>query len=103
MRELFGSKIRSKAPTSLLMESTWKQVLSINKEVGAFDLIFDPNNSRILYASTWRIKRTPYSWESGGPGSGIWKSADGGDPWKQLPPPAPPSKGGESTASPPLE
>src|SRR5205814_1904917 len=65
---------------------TWTQVLFINDEVGAVDLILDPNNPRILYATTWRVKRTPYSLESGGPGSALWKSTDSGDTWVQLTP-----------------
>lgn len=64
--------------------ATWKKVLYVNDEVGAFDLILDPNNSRIIYASTWRVKRTPYSLESGGAGSGLWKSTDGGDTWTEI-------------------
>jgi photosystem II stability/assembly factor-like uncharacterized protein len=44
----------------------------------------DPTNPRILYATTWRVLRTPYSLESGGEGSGIWKSTDGGDNWVSL-------------------
>ncbi len=63
---------------------TWKKVLFINNEVGAADLCFDPKNPRVLYATTWRVKRTPYSMSSGGEGSGIWKSTDGGDNWEEL-------------------
>src|SRR6266568_7164088 len=64
--------------------ASWKRVLFVNEEAGAIDLILDPNNPRIIYASTWRVKRTPYSLESGGPGSGLWKSTDAGDTWKEI-------------------
>ncbi|MCG8412957.1 MAG: hypothetical protein MI746_01960 [Pseudomonadales bacterium] len=63
---------------------TWERILYVNDEVGAVDLIMDPNNPRILYASSWRIKRTPYSLSSGGDGSALWKSTDGGDTWENL-------------------
>lgn len=63
---------------------TWTRVLHVNDEVGAVDLIIDPNDSRTLYASLWRVLRTPYSLESGGPGSGLWKSTDGGDSWTEI-------------------
>ena len=63
---------------------TWRKVLFVNDEVGAVDLCFDPNNPRILFASTWRIKRTPYSLSSGGEGSGLWYSTDSGETWTNI-------------------
>ena len=62
----------------------WEKVLYINDEVGFVDLIMDPRNPRVLWASAWRVLRTPYSLESGGPGSGIWKTTDGGDTWNEV-------------------
>lgn len=64
--------------------TSWEKVLYINDVVGACDLIIDPGNPRILYASTWKVKRTAYSLESGGEGSALWKSVDGGDKWTKL-------------------
>jgi len=63
---------------------SWEKVLYINDEVGFVDLIMDPRNPRVLWASAWRVLRTPYSLESGGEGSGIWKSTDGGDSWQEV-------------------
>ncbi len=62
----------------------WKRILFANADAGAVDLVLDPNNARIIYASTWRIRRTPFSLESGGEGSAIWKSTDGGDSWTNI-------------------
>jgi hypothetical protein len=45
------------------------------------DLSMDPHNPRVLYASIWEARRTPYSLTSGGPGSGLFKTTDGGDTW----------------------
>ncbi|MBI1767690.1 MAG: glycosyl hydrolase [Bacteroidetes bacterium] len=63
---------------------TWNKKLFVNVDAGAVDLCMDPNNPRILFASTWRVRRTPYSLESGGEGSALWKSTDGGDTWKNI-------------------
>ena len=63
---------------------TWDRILFANDNAGAVDLAMDPTNPRILYASTWRVRRTPYSLESGGEGSALWKSTDGGDTWKNI-------------------
>jgi photosystem II stability/assembly factor-like uncharacterized protein len=63
---------------------SWKKILFANADAGAVDLCMDPNNPRILFASTWRIRRTPYSLESGGEGSALWKSTDGGDTWENI-------------------
>lgn len=64
--------------------ATWERVLYINDKAGAVDLTFDPNNARILYASTWNITRNGYRMDSGGPDSKLWKSIDGGDTWDEL-------------------
>ena len=63
---------------------TWEKILFANDNAGFVDLVMDPTNPRVLYASSWRIKRTPYSLESGGEGSALWKSTDGGDTWTNL-------------------
>jgi photosystem II stability/assembly factor-like uncharacterized protein len=63
---------------------SWERVLFANENAGAIDLVMDPSNPRVLFASTWRVRRTPYSLESGGEGSALWKSTDGGDTWKNI-------------------
>ncbi|WP_041497358.1 WD40/YVTN/BNR-like repeat-containing protein [Nonlabens marinus] len=63
---------------------SWKKTLFANDLAGAVDLIIDPSNPRNLYASTWRIQRTPYSLSSGGDGSALWKSTDYGETWSEI-------------------
>lgn len=64
--------------------TTWENILHVNDDAGAVDLAMDPTNPRILYASFWRVRRTAWGLESGGPGSSLWKSTDGGDSWTDL-------------------
>ncbi len=63
---------------------SWQRVLAKDRDTGASDVAFDPHNPRVLYAGLWQMRRTPWKTTSGGPGSGLYRSTDGGDNWKPL-------------------
>ena len=66
--------------------ATWQLILHKSDDIGAIDLAFDPQNARTIYSTLWNTRRPPWSIyaPSYGPGSGIFKSTDGGDTWQQL-------------------
>ncbi len=63
---------------------TWRKVLFVDDATGAADLAMDPRNPLILYAAFWQVVRRPWDFVSGGPGSTLWRSTDGGETWKRL-------------------
>jgi photosystem II stability/assembly factor-like uncharacterized protein len=64
--------------------ATWERVWYVGPHVGAVDLAMDAENPRVLYASLWEVRRTPYHLSSGGPGSALYRSVDGGDTWEKI-------------------
>ncbi len=84
MGHLFGPNENRGVYKSIDGGATWKKVLYVNPQTGASDLIIDPSNPDNLYAGTWELIRTPYSLESGGAGSGMYKSTDGGNTWESI-------------------
>jgi photosystem II stability/assembly factor-like uncharacterized protein len=63
---------------------SWTKVLYKDDNTGAIDVSFDPHNARIVYAALWQARRQPWNFSSGGPGSGLYRSTDGGVSWKHL-------------------
>ena len=63
---------------------TWKKILYVNDKTGAFALTMDPSNPQVLYATMWQAYRRPWTLSSGGPGSGIYKTTDGGTTWTNI-------------------
>lgn len=63
---------------------TWKHILYVDENSGCADLNMDPNNPRILYAAMWDHRRLPWAVQSGGKGSGLYKSTDGGETWFKI-------------------
>ena len=63
---------------------TWAKVLSKDENTGGIDVVFDPHNPNIVFASLWQARRQPWFFSSGGPGSGLYRSEDNGVTWKRL-------------------
>ena len=84
MGDLFKNSINRGVYKSIDGGNTWIKTLFSNERSGAVDISFESDNPRVMYASTWNIRRTPYSLESGGKGSAIWKSIDEGETWKNI-------------------
>jgi photosystem II stability/assembly factor-like uncharacterized protein len=64
----------------------WRRILFKDADTGASDVCFDPSNPQILFAGLWQARRRPWDLTSGGPGSGLHVSRDGGETWKKLGP-----------------
>src|SRR5580700_4431562 len=63
---------------------TWTKVLYKDAQTGAIDVCFDPHDAKIVYAALWQARRQPWNFSSGGPGSGLYRSSDGGVSWTRL-------------------
>ncbi len=63
---------------------TWQKTLHVNDDTGCSDLAIDPQDGSVVYAGMWQFRRKPYFFSSGGPGSGLYKSQDGGKTWRRL-------------------
>ncbi len=63
---------------------TWRKTLYLGPQSGASDLAFDPSDFNVMYAGMWQFRRQPWTFTSGGPEDGLFKSTDGGATWKQL-------------------
>jgi photosystem II stability/assembly factor-like uncharacterized protein len=63
---------------------TWRKVLFVNDTTGAADLALQPGNPNVLFAAMWQVRRFPWELVDGGPGSGLYRSVDGGETWTKL-------------------
>ncbi|MCX6292460.1 MAG: glycosyl hydrolase [Bacteroidetes bacterium] len=63
---------------------TWEKILYVDEKTGCAEVLINPKNPEIIYASTWEFRRKPYAFSSGGKGSAVYKSTDSGKTWKKL-------------------
>jgi len=63
---------------------TWKRTLFRDNKTGAVELVYDPKNANVVYTALWESQRSPWGMSSGGPGSGLFKSTDGGESWSEI-------------------
>ncbi len=84
MGHLFGPNAERGVYKTTDGGKTWRKTLFVNNDTGCSDLTMEPGNPAVFYAGMWHVRRTPYSMESGGEGSGLYKSTDGGETWTNL-------------------
>ena len=84
MGHLFGPNTERGVYKTIDGGKTWRRVLFVNDQTACSDIVMEPGNPTVLYAGMWHVLRTPYSMESGGEGSGMYKSTDGGETWTNI-------------------
>ncbi|MGH7738192.1 MAG: WD40/YVTN/BNR-like repeat-containing protein [Candidatus Tyrphobacter sp.] len=84
----FGDPFRDSEARGVYVTSdggrTWNKTLYVGPQTGAAELAMDPQNPDVIYASMWQFRRKPWTFHSGGPADGIWRSTDGGAAWTRL-------------------
>ncbi len=84
MGHLWGPNEERGLYTSRNGGDTWTRVLHVDENTGVVDVAIDPSDPMVMYAATYQRRRRPYGFHGGGPGSGLYKSSDGGRTWREL-------------------